>query len=87
MASKSSKVLIIFTRKNENLKKCNKFVCSFYDKNNYGLQIRTLKQALTHKAIQLNEKACLKSYIDINTKLAIEEKNDFEKRLFEAIKT
>ena len=28
-----------------NLKKCNKFVCSFYDKINYVVHRRTLKQA------------------------------------------
>ena len=28
-----------------NLKKCNKFVCSFYDKINYVVLRRTLKQA------------------------------------------
>ena len=31
-----------------NLKKCNKFVCSFYDKINYVFHRRTLKQLLNH---------------------------------------
>ena len=35
-----------------------------------------------YRVIQLNEKAWLKSYIDINTKLRTEAKNDFEKDFF-----
>ena len=53
-------------------------------KDNYVSQIRTLKQALNYelilkkvyKVIQFNQKARLKSYIDINTKLRIKAKND-----------
>ena len=69
------------------IKKCNKLVCNLSDKNNYFVHIRTLKQALNHglilkevhKVIQFNQKAWLKSYIDTNTKLRTEAKNDFEK--------
>ena len=51
---------------------------------------RALKQALNHgstlkevhKVIHFNQKAWLKPYIDINTKLKTEAKNDFEKKLF-----
>ena len=32
-----------------------------------------------HKVIQFNQKALLKSYIDMNTKLRREVKNDFQK--------
>ena len=32
--------------------------------------------------IQFNKKACLKPYIDMNTRLGIETKNDFEKDFF-----
>ena len=50
----------------------------------------TLKQVLNHglilkkvhKVIQLNQKAWLKPYVDINPKLRKEAKNDFEKDLF-----
>ena len=35
-----------------------------------------------HGAIQFNQKAWLKSYIDMNTKLRTKAKNDFEKRPF-----
>ena len=72
------------------IKKCDKLVCNVYDKNNYVADIRTLKQALNyglilkevHKSIQFNQKAWLKSYIDMNAKLRTEVRNDFEKCFF-----
>ena len=47
------------------IKKCKKLVCNLYDKNNYIVHIKTLKQALNHglilkklhKVIQFNQKA------------------------------
>ena len=56
------------------------------DKRNYIVRIRVLKQALNyglslkkvHRVIRFNQKAWLKPYIDMNTKLRIEAKNDFE---------
>ena len=36
-----------------------------------------------HKLIQFNEKARLKSYINMNTELKTESKNDFEKDFFQ----
>ena len=62
---------------------------NLYDKNNYARH-RNLKQALNHelilkevdKIIKFNQKACLKSCIDMNTKLKTEAKNDFEKDFF-----
>ena len=70
--------------------KCSKLVCNLYDKNNYVVHIRSLKQALDHGlvlkklhgVIQYNQEACLKEYIDMNTKLRKEAKNDFEKDFF-----
>ena len=46
------------------INKCNKVVCSLYDKNNYVAHIRSLKQALNHglifkkvhRVIQFNQK-------------------------------
>ena len=46
------------------------------------MRIRALKQALNHGSIlnnvQFNQKSCLKPYIDMNTKLRTDAKNDFE---------
>ena len=59
------------------INKCNKLVCNLYDKNDYIVHIRSLKQALdhmlilkkVHRVIQFNQKAWLKEYIDMNTEL------------------
>ena len=66
--------------------KCSKLVCNLYDKNNYVVHIRSLKQALDHglilkkvqRVIQFNEEPWLKEYIDMNTELRKQAKNDFE---------
>ena len=58
-----------------------------YDKNNYVVHIRSLKQALNHGlilkkvhgVIKFNQKAWLKEYVDMNTQLGKQAKNDFEK--------
>ena len=60
------------------------------DKKNYVVHIRALKQALNHglilknvhRVIQFNQKTWLKAYIDMNTKLRTEAKNEFEKGFF-----
>ena len=60
------------------------------DKRNYIVRIRVLKQALNyglslkkvHRVIRFNQKAWLKPYIDMNTKLRTEAKNDFENDFF-----
>ena len=67
--------------------KCRKLVCNLYDKNNYVVHIRSWKQALdhglilkkVHGVIQFSQEAWLKEYIDINTELKKQAKNDFEK--------
>ena len=72
------------------INKCSKLVCIFYDENNYVAHIRSLKQALNHglilkkvhRVIQFNQEAWLKEYIDMNTELRKEAKNDFEKDFF-----
>ena len=62
-----------------------------YDKNNYVVHVRSLKQALldhrlifkkVHKVIQSNQEAWLKEYIDMNTELRKQAKNDFKKDFF-----
>ena len=76
-------------------KKCKKLICTIQDKENYVIHIRALKQALNHglmlkkvhSAIQFNQEAWLKSYIDMNTKLRKEAKNKFEKDLFKLMNT
>ena len=57
--------------------KCNKLVCNLYDKNNYVIHVKSLKQALNHglifkkvhRVIEFNQEAWLKEYIDMNTEL------------------
>ena len=69
------------------ISKCSKLVCNLYGKNSYVVRIRSLKQALNHglilkkvhRVIQFNQEAWLKEYIDMNTELKKEAKNDFEK--------
>ena len=66
--------------------KCSKLLCNFYDKNNYVIHIRSIKQTLkhglklkkVHKAIAFYQKAWLKEYIDMNIELRKKAKNDFE---------
>ena len=59
------------------INKCSKLVCTVYDKENYVVHIRALKQALDHglilkkvyRVIELRQEAWLKPYIDMNTEL------------------
>ena len=70
--------------------KCKKLACNLYDKKNYVVHIRSLKQALNHglilrkvhRVIQFYQEAWLKPYIDKNTEKRKEAKNDFEKDFF-----
>ena len=60
------------------------------DKGKYVVHIRAVKQALNHelilkkvhRVIQFNQKAWLKPYVNMNTKLRKEAKNEFEKDFF-----
>ena len=73
--------------------KCNKLVCNLYDKESYVAHIRLLKKTLNHelilkkvqRVIKFNEEAWLKLYIDMNTELRKQSKNDFEKDFFKLI--
>ena len=80
-----------FSSERMEIKKCQKFVCYLHNKEKCVLHIRTLKQALNyglilkkmHRMTTFNQKMWLEKYIDLNTKLKTEAKNDFEKkRLF-----
>ena len=70
--------------------KCKKLVCHLYDEKSYVVHIRPLKQTLNrgvilkkvHRVIQYNQEAWLTPYIDMNTELRKQSKNDFEKDFF-----
>ena len=77
-----------FLAEGKKIEKCNKLACNIHDKENYVVHIESLKQTLNHtliltnvpRVIQFNQKAWLKPYIDLITKLRTEEKIDFEKK-------
>ena len=64
-----------------------KLVPNLYYKKRYIIHIRALDQALKHglvlekihRVIEFNQSAWMKEYIDFNTKLRTEAKNDLEK--------
>ena len=79
-----------FIQERMKINKCSKLVRNLYDKNNYVVHIGSLKQALNqglilkkvHRVIQFNQEPRLKEYIDMNTELGKQAKNDFEKDFF-----
>ena len=81
---------ILFLLERMKIDKCSKLVCNLYDKKDLVAHVRSLKQALNHGLIlkkvhrvtQFNQKARLKAYIDMNTELRKQAKNDFEKDFF-----
>ena len=81
---------ISFLPKRMKINKCNKLSYNFYDKKNYVVHIRSLKQALDyglilkkeHRVIKFNQEAWLKEYIDMNIELRKEGKYNFEKDFF-----
>ena len=68
------------------INKCIKMVCTTQNKENYVVHIRALNHWLkltkVHRIIHFDQEAWLKPYIDMNTKLRREAKNDFEKDFF-----
>ena len=72
------------------IERCKKHVCNIHNKENYVIHIKALKQPLNHglilkkvhKIVQFNQKAWLKTYIDMNTKVRTEAKNDVEEDFF-----
>ena len=69
---------------------CTKLVCNLNDKENYPVHILALKQALNHglkfkkvhRVTEFRQEDWLKPYIDMNTELRKNAKNDFEKDFF-----
>ena len=72
------------------INKCTKLTCTIQNKENYIIHVRALKQAINHglkfkkvhKVIEFDQEAWLKPYIDMNTDLRKQAKNDFEKVFF-----
>ena len=70
--------------------KCKKLICNLYDKKYCVDHIRSLKQALNnglvlkkvHRVNKFNQIDWIKEYIDMNTELRKNAKNDFEKNFF-----
>ena len=68
----------------------HKFVTTLEDNEKYVVHISALKQALdhglklkkVHRVIEFKQEAWLKPYIDMNTDLRKDAKNDFEKDFF-----
>ena len=67
-----------------------KLVANLHDKEEFFIHIRNLKQALSHglvlkkvhRVIKYNQKALIKSYIDTNTELRKNAKNNFINNFF-----
>ena len=68
-----------FLPKGRKIREVEKLICSIDDKENYDIHIRTLR---VHRVVQFYQKAWLKPYIDMDTKLRKEAKNEFEKGFF-----
>ena len=72
------------------INRVKKLVPNLHDKQNYIIHIRALDQALSHglildrihRAIEFDQSAWMKSYIDFNTQLRTKATNNFEKDLF-----
>ena len=73
--------------------KLKKLICGIEGKKKYVIHIRTLKQSLNNdlrlkkvrRIIQFKQKSWLKEYIDMNTELRKNAKNEFEKNLFKLL--
>ena len=70
-----------------------KLVPTLNDKKNYVVHKKTLNQALkhglileeVHRVIEFKQSAWLKPYMDFNTQLRTQTKNDFEKDFFKLL--
>ena len=81
---------LLFMCEKMKINKVEKLVPKLHDEKKYVIHIRALDQALkhglilekVHRMIEFNQSAWLKPYIDYNTKLRTQAKNDFEKDFF-----
>ena len=79
-----------FLPKRMKIAKVEKLVTNSHDKIEYVIHIRNLKQTSNHglilkkvhRVIEFNQKAWLRPYIEMNTKLREKAKNNFEKDFF-----
>ena len=79
-----------FLPQQKKINKVHKLVTTLDDKEKYVLQNTSLKPALdhglklkkVHRVIQFKQEIWLEPYIDMNTDLRKEVKNDFEKDFF-----
>ena len=79
-----------FLPKRKKVEKVEKLICTIEDKEKYVIHKRALKQALNHRlklkklhrVIKFNQKACLKPYIDMNTKLRTKCKKQIREEFF-----
>ena len=79
-----------FLPESKKVNNVEKLICDREDKKKYVIPIRALKQALNnglrlkkvHRIIQFKQKAWLKVYIDMDTELRKNAKNEFEKNFF-----
>ena len=79
-----------FVPESKKVNKVEKLICDIKDKKKCVIHIRALKQALNrglrlkmlHRIIQFKQKSWLKAYIDMNTELRTNAKNEFEKNFF-----
>ena len=75
------------------IEKLKNLLANLYNKTEYFIHIRNLKQALNHglefkklhRVIKFNQKFWLKPYIDMSTDLRKAAKNDFRKDFFKSM--
>ena len=83
-------LILPFLLEKQKFGKVENFVTNLKDKCQYVFSIKSLKQALNyglvlkkrHRAISFNQDEWLKPFIEMNNKLRIEAKYDFEKYFF-----
>ena len=80
---------LAFLPEKRKINSTTKLVTTLYDKKYYVVHISALKQALNHglkfkkvhRVIEFEQKAWMKPYIELNTDLRTNAKNEFEKSL------